>query len=51
LSIVIDIDPTHVQALLIRGKLYQEQLQSRLAKEDFEQACILGAPAACEQLP
>lgn len=51
LSIVIDIDPTHVQALLIRGKLYQEQLQGRLAKEDFEQACILGASAACEQLP
>jgi len=51
LSIVIDIDPAHVQARLIRGKLYQEQLQGRLAKEDFEQACILGAPAACERLP
>lgn len=51
LSVVIDIDPTHVQALLMRGKLYREQLQGRLAKEDFEQACILGAPAACEQLP
>ena len=50
LSVVIGIDPTHVQALLMRGKLYQEQ-QGRLAKEDFEQACILGAPAACEQLP
>lgn len=51
LSVVIGIDPTHVQALLMRGKLYQEQQQGRLAKEDFEQACILGAPAACEQLP
>jgi len=51
LSIVINIDPTHVQALLMRGKLYQEQQQGRLAKEDFEQACMLGAPAACEQLP
>jgi tetratricopeptide (TPR) repeat protein len=51
LSIVIDIDPVHVHALLMRGNLYQEQLQVRLAKEDFEQACILGAPAACEQLP
>lgn len=51
LSIVIDIDPTHVQALLTRGKLYEVQLQGWLAKEDFEQACILGAPAACEQLP
>ncbi len=51
LSIVIDIDPAHIQALLMRGKLYQEQLQGRPAKEDFEQACILGAPAACEQLP
>jgi tetratricopeptide (TPR) repeat protein len=51
LNVVIDIDPTHVQALLMRGKLYKEQHQGRLAKEDFEQACILGAPAACEQLP
>ncbi|MDO9118495.1 MAG: hypothetical protein Q7U39_11085 [Nitrospira sp.] len=51
LSVVIGIDPTHLQALFMRGKLYQEQLQGRLAKEDFEQACILGASAACEQLP
>lgn len=51
LTVVLGIDPTHVQALLMRGKLYQEQLQGRLAKEDFEQACILGSTAACEQLP
>ncbi|MCC6139369.1 MAG: tetratricopeptide repeat protein [Nitrospira sp.] len=51
LSIVIDIDPTHIQALLIRGTLYREQLEGQLAKEDFEQACLLGAPTACEQLP
>lgn len=51
LNIVLEIDPTQVQALLLRGKLYQEHLQGRLAKEDFEQACILGSPAACEQLP
>jgi tetratricopeptide (TPR) repeat protein len=51
LTVVLGIDPTHVQALLIRGTLYREQLQGRLAKEDFEQACLLGAPAACEQLP
>ncbi len=51
LSVVIGIDPTHVQALLMRGKLYKEQFQGQLAKEDFEQACILGASAACEQLP
>lgn len=51
LSVVISIDPTHVQALLMRGKLYKEQFQGQLAKEDFEQACILGASVACEQLP
>ncbi len=51
LTVVLGVDPSHVQALLLRGKLYQEHLQGRLAKEDFEQACILGSPAACEQLP
>lgn len=51
LSVVLTIDPTHVQALLLRGRLYQEQLQGHLAKNDFEQACILGARTACEQLP
>lgn len=51
LTVVLGVDPSHVQALLLRGKLYQEHLQGRLAKEDFEQACILGTSAACEQLP
>lgn len=51
LTVVLGIDPTHVQALLMRGKLYQDQLQGHLAKEDFEQACVLGSPAACERLP
>lgn len=51
LTVVLGIDPSHVQALLMRGTLYQEHLQGRLAKEDFEQACLLGSPAACEQLP
>jgi len=51
LTVVLGIDPSHVQALLMRGKLYREQLQGSLAKEDFEQACILGSPVACEQLP
>lgn len=51
LTVVLGVDPSHVQALLLRGRLYQEHLQGRLAKEDFEQACILGSPAACEQLP
>ena len=51
LTVVIGIDPAHVQALLMRGKLHRELLQGHLAKEDFEQACILGSSAACEQLP
>ena len=51
LSVVLRVDPTHTPALLSRAKLYQEQLQGRLAKEDYERACILGSVAACEQLP
>lgn len=51
LTVVLGIDSTHVQALLMRGKLYQDQLQGHLAKQDFEQACVLGSPAACERLP
>lgn len=50
-SVVLGTDPTHLQALLMRGKLYQEQLRGSLAREDFQQACILGSHVACEQLP
>jgi tetratricopeptide (TPR) repeat protein len=51
LSVVLHVDPTNMNALLSRGKLYREQLQGRLAKDDFERACILGSSEACEQLP
>lgn len=51
LSIVLHVDPTNISALVSRGKLYREQLQGRLAKDDFERACILGSSEACEQLP
>jgi len=51
LSMVIKLDPTNVGALLTRGNLYRNRLQGRLAKEDFEQACVLGSLEACEQLP
>jgi tetratricopeptide (TPR) repeat protein len=51
LSMVIKLDPTNVGALLTRGKLYKNRLQGWLAKEDFEQACVLGSIEACEQLP
>jgi tetratricopeptide (TPR) repeat protein len=51
LSMVIKLDPTNVGALLARGNLYRNRLQGRLAKEDFEQACVLGSSEACEQLP
>jgi Tfp pilus assembly protein PilF len=51
LTTVLQADPTNASALLARGKLYQEQLQGRPAKEDFEHACLLGATEACEQLP
>jgi tetratricopeptide (TPR) repeat protein len=51
LSAVIMIDPTHVGALVSRAQLYQSRLQGRLAKEDFERACVLGSVKACDQLP
>lgn len=51
LSMIIRVEPTDTHALLARAKLYQEQLQGRLAKDDFERACILGSAEACEQLP
>jgi tetratricopeptide (TPR) repeat protein len=51
LSTVILIEPTHVGALVTRAHLYQERLQGRLAKDDFERACVLGSVKACDQLP
>ncbi len=51
LSVVLRVDPTDAHALLTRAKLYQEQLQGHLAKDDFERACLLGSTEACEQLP
>jgi tetratricopeptide (TPR) repeat protein len=51
LSTVIRFDPTNVGALLTRANLYRNRLQGRLAKDDFEQACVLGSIEACEQLP
>lgn len=51
LSIVIRVDPTNVGALVTRANLYRNRLQGRLAKDDFERACVLGSIAACEQLP
>jgi tetratricopeptide (TPR) repeat protein len=51
LSMVIKFDPTNVAALQTRANLYRNRLQGRLAKDDFEQACVLGSVQACEQLP
>jgi len=51
LSTVIRVDPTNTGALLTRAKLYQGQLQGKLAKDDLERACVLGSIEACEQLP
>ena len=47
LSTVVRVDPTNVQAFLLRAKLYQRQMQGRLAKDDFERACALGSEEAC----
>lgn len=51
LSTVIRVDPTNVEALMTRANLYRNRLQGRLAKDDFERACVLGSIPACEQLP
>jgi Tfp pilus assembly protein PilF len=51
LSTVLRVDPTNVNALFTRAKLYREGLQGRLAKDDLERACVLGSIQACEQLP
>ncbi|HEU5406460.1 MAG TPA: hypothetical protein VFU48_01735 [Nitrospira sp.] len=51
LSAILRADPTDRHALLARAALYQEELQGRSAKDDLERACMLGATAACEQLP
>jgi tetratricopeptide (TPR) repeat protein len=51
LSTVIRVDPTNVDALVTRANLYRNRLEGRLAKNDFEHACVLGSIPACEQLP
>ena len=51
LSIVIRVDPTNTAALVTRANIYRNRLQGRLAKDDFERACVLGSIPACEQLP
>ena len=51
LSMVLRVEPTDAHTLLARAKLYQEQLQGRMAKDDLERACLLGSAEACEQLP
>lgn len=51
LSTVIRVDPTNTEALVRRAKIYVNRLQGRMAKDDFERACVLGSIAACEQLP
>jgi tetratricopeptide (TPR) repeat protein len=51
LTTVIRVDPTNANALLTRGKIYLARLHGRLAKDDFERACVLGSLTACEHLP
>lgn len=50
LSKVLRVEPTNSAVLLQRAQLYRRLLQGRLAKEDFEQACSLGAQDACDAL-
>jgi tetratricopeptide (TPR) repeat protein len=51
LSAVLRAEPADMRALLTRATLYREQLQGRLAKDDFEHACMLGSAEACKQIP
>lgn len=50
LTTVLQVDPTQVQALLLRAKLHRRQMQGKLAKDDFERACALGSKEACSAL-
>jgi len=50
LSTVVQVDPTNVQAFLLRANLYQRLMRGRLAKDDFERACALGSDEACGAL-
>lgn len=50
LTKVIGVDPTNINALILRAQLYQQLRQGRLAREDHERACTLGAEEACEAL-
>jgi tetratricopeptide (TPR) repeat protein len=47
LTTFIRVDPTNAQAFLLRGQLYKRLMQGRLAREDFDRACLLGAEQAC----
>ena len=47
LTIVLRVDPTNRQALLLRAKLYERLQQGPSAKNDLEQACSLGSDEAC----
>lgn len=51
LSVILRANPTNTRALLSRAKLYRQLLQGSLAKDDFEQACLMGSAEACKQLP
>jgi len=51
LSTVVSVDPTNADAFVQRAKLHQQLMQGRLAKEDFERACVLGRNEACGALP
>jgi tetratricopeptide (TPR) repeat protein len=50
LSVVLRVEPADTHALLTRAKLYRDQLQGHLAKNDFERACMLGLREACREL-
>ncbi|MFM8551347.1 MAG: tetratricopeptide repeat protein [Nitrospiraceae bacterium] len=47
---VIRIDPTNAMLFVQRAQLYRRQLLGRLAKDDLERACALGAEEGCSGL-
>lgn len=51
LTRVVGVDPTNAKAFLFRAQLYLHLKQGRLAKDDFERACVLGSDEACSMLP
>lgn len=51
LSTVLGVQPSNTKTLLACAQIYHNRMQGRLAKDDYERACVFGSITACEELP